>query len=46
VLAVDTDYTPTVQEIHLVAIHLLCAAVDACAPPLASPAGASEVPVS
>ena len=27
-LAVETDYTPTVQELHLVAIHLLCAAVD------------------
>jgi phosphoheptose isomerase len=27
-LAVDSPHTATVQEIHLVAIHLLCAAVD------------------
>ena len=28
-LCVDADSTATVQEVHLVAIHLLCAAVDA-----------------
>jgi D-sedoheptulose 7-phosphate isomerase len=28
-LCLEADYTPTVQEVHLVAIHLLCAAVDA-----------------
>lgn len=28
-IAIDTTYTPTVQELHLVCIHLLCAAVDA-----------------
>jgi phosphoheptose isomerase len=27
-LCVDSDHTATVQEIHLIAIHLLCAAVD------------------
>jgi D-sedoheptulose 7-phosphate isomerase len=27
-LCVDTPHTATVQEIHLIAIHLLCAAVD------------------
>jgi phosphoheptose isomerase len=27
-LAVDSPHTATVQEIHLIAIHLLCAAVD------------------
>ena len=27
-LAVDSPHTPTVQEIHLIAIHLLCEAVD------------------
>ena len=27
-LVVDTPHTATVQEIHLIAIHLLCAAVD------------------
>jgi D-sedoheptulose 7-phosphate isomerase len=27
-LCVDSPYTATVQEIHLIAIHLLCAAVD------------------
>jgi D-sedoheptulose 7-phosphate isomerase len=27
-LCVESDHTPTVQEIHLIAIHLLCAAVD------------------
>lgn len=29
VLAVDAGRTSTIQEVHLVAIHLLCAAVDA-----------------
>jgi phosphoheptose isomerase len=28
-LCVDADETATVQEVHLVAVHLLCAAVDA-----------------
>jgi D-sedoheptulose 7-phosphate isomerase len=28
-VCVDTPYTATVQEIHLIAIHLLCAAFDA-----------------
>jgi D-sedoheptulose 7-phosphate isomerase len=28
-LCVDSPHTATVQEIHLIAIHLLCAAVDA-----------------
>jgi len=28
-LSVDTPETSTVQELHLVAIHLLCAAMDA-----------------
>jgi D-sedoheptulose 7-phosphate isomerase len=33
-LCVDTPHTATVQEIHLIAIHLLCAAVDeALVPP-------------
>jgi D-sedoheptulose 7-phosphate isomerase len=27
-LCVDSRHTPTIQEIHLIAIHLLCAAVD------------------
>ena len=27
-IAVDSPHTATVQEIHLIAIHLLCAAVD------------------
>jgi len=27
-LAVDSPYTATVQELHLVALHILCAAVD------------------
>ena len=27
-LAVDAEATATVQEVHLVALHLLCAAVD------------------
>ena len=27
-IAIQADYTPTVQELHLVCIHLLCAAVD------------------
>jgi D-sedoheptulose 7-phosphate isomerase len=27
-LAVDSPHTATVQEIHLIAVHLLCAAVD------------------
>jgi D-sedoheptulose 7-phosphate isomerase len=27
-LCVDTPHTATVQEVHLIAIHLLCAAVD------------------
>lgn len=27
-LCVDTPHTATVQEIHLIAVHLLCAAVD------------------
>nr|WP_051324495.1 SIS domain-containing protein [Candidatus Solirubrobacter pratensis] len=28
-LCVDSPHTPTIQEIHLIAIHLLCAAFDA-----------------
>lgn len=28
-LRVDTPHTATIQEIHLIAVHLLCAAVDA-----------------
>jgi D-sedoheptulose 7-phosphate isomerase len=28
-LCVESRHTPTVQEIHLIAIHLLCTAVDA-----------------
>ena len=28
-LAVDSPHTATIQEIHLIAIHLLCAAIDA-----------------
>jgi len=35
-VAVDSPHTATVQEIHLIAIHLLCAAVDES---LAAPAG-------
>ena len=27
-IAIDATYTPTIQELHLVSIHLLCAAVD------------------
>jgi D-sedoheptulose 7-phosphate isomerase len=27
-VSVDAEHTPTVQEIHLIVIHLLCAAVD------------------
>ena len=27
-LCVDSQHTATIQEIHLIAIHLLCAAVD------------------
>ena len=27
-LAVDAEYTATVQELHLVAVHILCASVD------------------
>jgi len=27
-LVVDCEHTATVQEIHLIAVHLLCAAVD------------------
>jgi D-sedoheptulose 7-phosphate isomerase len=46
VLAVATDYTPTVQEIHLVAIHLLCAAVDARVRPVVSLTDALEVRAS
>jgi D-sedoheptulose 7-phosphate isomerase len=34
-LAVDSPHTATVQEIHLVAIHLLCAAVDEALDPRA-----------
>jgi D-sedoheptulose 7-phosphate isomerase len=41
-LAVPSDYTPTVQELHLVAIHLLCAAVDAAAHNVVSLAAARE----
>ena len=33
VLAVDTDRTATVQEMHLVALHLLCEAFDAALAP-------------
>jgi D-sedoheptulose 7-phosphate isomerase len=31
-LAVDASYAATVQEVHQVAIHLLCAAVDSAVP--------------
>jgi D-sedoheptulose 7-phosphate isomerase len=36
-LCVDSPHTATVQEIHLVAIHLLCAAVDRALPAAARP---------
>jgi D-sedoheptulose 7-phosphate isomerase len=36
-LSVDSPHTATVQEIHLVAIHLLCAAVDQALPAAATP---------
>lgn len=29
VLAVDAPLTATVQELHLVALHIVCAAIDA-----------------
>ena len=31
-LAVESDYTPTVQEIHQIVLHLLCGVVDAEVP--------------
>jgi hypothetical protein len=36
-LRVDSPHAATVQEIHLVAIHLLCAAVDQALPAVATP---------
>jgi phosphoheptose isomerase len=40
---VDSPYTATVQEIHLIAVHLLCAAFDrALAAQLAGAAGSSR----
>jgi D-sedoheptulose 7-phosphate isomerase len=42
-LCVDSPHTATIQEIHLIAIHLLCAAVDmalAEGAPLLTPTGA------
>jgi D-sedoheptulose 7-phosphate isomerase len=41
-VAVPSDYTPTVQELHLVAIHMLCAAIDAAALNVISLAAARE----
>jgi D-sedoheptulose 7-phosphate isomerase len=32
-LCVDSPHTATVQEIHLIAVHLICAAVDAALDP-------------
>jgi hypothetical protein len=31
-ITVDSPHTATVQEVHLIAIHLLCAAVDRRSP--------------
>jgi D-sedoheptulose 7-phosphate isomerase len=41
-LCVESRHTPTIQEIHLIAIHLLCASVDVAleAAGIAGPAGA------
>jgi len=36
-LCVDSPHTPTVQEVHLIAIHLLCAAVDLALPAAGMP---------
>src|SRR3954451_18544403 len=36
-LCVDSPHTATVQEVHLVAIHLLCAAVDLALPAAGRP---------
>jgi D-sedoheptulose 7-phosphate isomerase len=43
-LCVDSPHTATIQEIHLIAIHLLCAAVDEAltGPPLVTVAGGSR----
>lgn len=41
-LCVDSPHTATIQEVHLVAVHLLCAAVDE-ALEVAPPLGAQEV---
>jgi D-sedoheptulose 7-phosphate isomerase len=44
VLAVDSPYTATVQELHLVALHILCAALDrALGLPSTAGAGVAEV---
>lgn len=42
-LAVDSPHTATVQEIHLIAIHLLCAAVDESLEPCPQPRFHREV---
>jgi len=41
-LCVDSAHTATIQEVHLIAIHMLCAAVDAAlaSPPLTVAGGA------
>ena len=44
-LVVDAPATATVQEVHQVAVHLLCAAVDTALAVLPSVAGASAPPV-
>jgi phosphoheptose isomerase len=41
-IAVPSTYTPTVQELHLVAVHMLCAAIDASAHNVISLAAARE----
>jgi D-sedoheptulose 7-phosphate isomerase len=43
VCAVDADYTATVQELHLVALHILCAALDRTLGVGASRTGVSPV---
>ena len=46
-IAIDAAYTPTVQELHLVCIHLLCAAVEVhAAAPVVSLAEALEARAS
>jgi D-sedoheptulose 7-phosphate isomerase len=42
-VCVESPHTATIQEVHLIAVHLLCAAVDeAVAVALRAPAGASS----